>query len=88
MTTASQTPNSKTTRRATKKARTQVRQKRVYQFISDTQRKELLALLEDPAISIKQASRLCNIPYENAKLINRVYKNEGRTKRLKQISLC
>lgn len=36
-------------------------------------------------MSIRQAAMELDIPYENAKLINRVYKNEGRHRRLRRM---
>ena len=36
-------------------------------------------------MSIRRAAKLCDIPYENAKLINRIHKSEGRLHRLKRI---
>ena len=59
--------------------------KRVYKFITDLQRQQFLDCMLQPRTTIKQAALNCNIPYENAKLINRVYNNEGRAHRLKSI---
>ena len=42
--------------------------------------------METQQMTIRTASKRCNIPYENAKLINRIYVRQGRRNRLRDMS--
>ena len=53
-----------------------------YQYVSDREREQLIDLVVSKALTIKVSAEICRIPYENAKAIVRVYRQEGRTKRL------
>ena len=57
---------------------------REYTKVTNAQRELLIQLLESN-ISIKHAARRAGLKYENAKVIYRVYKREGRsTKKIKR----
>lgn len=49
---------------------------RQYIQVTDQQRKELIRLIYKAGESIARAAKLTNIPYDNAKAINRTYKKE------------
>lgn len=57
--------------------------KRRYEKIGNEKRKELIDVVNQQGLKIKQASALLGIPYENAKAIFRVYRNEMRTDKCK-----
>ena len=56
--------------------------KRIYKLINDEQRAHFLELVNIQKLNIKQAATLANIGYENAKIINKIYKEDGRDFRL------
>lgn len=60
--------------------------KRLYTFISDDQLEVFIDLIYKGKKSIKQAARATNIPYENAKVLNRLFQKEGRVYRINSIS--
>ena len=45
-------------------------------------RRELVRLIHNEGFSIAKASMLTNIPYDNAKAINRTYLKESRIKKV------
>eukprot|EP00347_Sterkiella_histriomuscorum_P007867 403347257 len=51
---------------------------RQYVQVTDLQRKELVRLIHEEGYSIAKASKVTNIPYDNAKAINRTYLREKR----------
>ena len=53
-----------------------------YQQVPNSDRLFLLDLIHRQGMMINKAARRCNIPYENAKLINKIYMAEGRKARL------
>ena len=55
---------------------------RKYARINDELRQQLISLL-DNNMSIKDAAKQIGINYENAKVINRIYREEGRTSKKK-----
>lgn len=75
--------NNRDKRRAPRRRRQGARRR--YTFITDTQRLKFLSLLQHTQMTIKQASTLCEIPYENAKLINKIYNEDGRLYRMNKI---
>ena len=50
-----------------------------YQKLTDSQRHELVTMINKDGLSIKEASRRLDIPYPNAKAVNQTYINEQRT---------
>lgn len=57
------------------------RQQRRYNVVSDEQRHALInLLLTENGLSLKKASEKVGIPYNNAKVIFRIYRKEGRIK--------
>ena len=66
-----QTANEDTQKTRAKKSQ------RSYTTISDEQRLRLLILIRDFGLSCYQASKLEQIPYNNAKVIYRAYKNDN-----------
>lgn len=50
-----------------------------YHILNNNQRTELCRLIHDEGLTIKEAARLIDIPYPNAKAVNKVYENERRT---------
>lgn len=50
-----------------------------YSKLNDEKRQELVKLINEDGLTIKEASRRLNIPYPNAKAVNQIYKNENRT---------
>ena len=57
-----------------------------YQFVTDRERCHLIDLVEAKSMTVKSAAKIAKIPYENAKAIVRVYRKEGRRKRLFEYS--
>jgi len=57
--------------------------KRSYIKITNEKRKALIDVVFEKGLKIKQAALLLDIPYENAKAIFRVYRNEERTEKCK-----
>ena len=55
--------------------------RRHYQSISNDKRVELIRLVHEEKRSVKDAAKMLEIPYENAKAINKVYKREGRVEK-------
>lgn len=55
---------------------------RKYARVNDELRQQLISLLDDN-MSIKDAAKQIGINYENAKVINRIYREEGRTSKKK-----
>lgn len=55
---------------------------REYQRVTDETRRNLLQFIQD-GMSIRQAAELVNINYENAKAINRIYRQETRVDKKK-----
>ena len=49
---------------------------RQYVQVTDEQRSELVRLIHNDGFSIAKASKTTNIPYDNAKAINRTYLRE------------
>ena len=52
---------------------------RFYKKITDQDRQRLIAAVNEQGLSIKKASEEANIPYENAKAMLRIYREESRT---------
>ena len=52
-------------------------------YIPDEDRERLIHLVHTEGETIKKAAEMCNIPYENAKLIHRIFLREGRRNRLR-----
>lgn len=50
--------------------------------VTDEQRRELVRLIHDENYSIARASKATQIPYDNAKAINRTYLRESRIKKI------
>ena len=59
--------------------------KREYQFIDDDTKISFLDLVWKHGWTIKEAARRLGIPYENAKLINRSFRAEGRILRVNRV---
>lgn len=55
---------------------------RQYIQVTDEQRNELVKLIHKEKFSIAKASKATNIPYDNAKAINRTYMKEERVKKI------
>lgn len=55
---------------------------REYQRVTDETRRNLIKLIQD-GLSIKDAAEIVNINYENAKAINRIYRQETRVDKKK-----
>ena len=55
---------------------------RHYLQVTDEMRKELVRLIHDESYTIARASKATQIPYDNAKAINRTYIRESRTKKV------
>jgi molybdenum-dependent DNA-binding transcriptional regulator ModE len=55
---------------------------REYQRVTDETRRRLIKYIQEGS-SIKEAAALVNINYENAKAINRIYKQETRVEKKK-----
>ena len=55
---------------------------RQYVQVTDQQRSQLVKLIHEHKYSIAKASKLTNIPYDNAKAINRTYTREQRVKKI------
>ncbi len=49
-----------------------------YSPVANEKRQELIRLIYEQGISIRQAAIACSIPYPTAKAVNRTYKSEGR----------
>ena len=60
--------------------------KREYKKISNEKRKLLIDTVNEQGLKIKQAAAQLGIPYENAKAIFRVYRNEMRVDKCKHRS--
>ena len=60
--------------------------KRRYEKIPNEKRKALIDVVNNEGLKIEQASVQLGIPYENAKAIFRVYRNEMRTEKCKHRS--
>ena len=54
---------------------------RGYQIVSDEKRKALIKFITVDKMKIVDAAEMIDIPYENAKAIYRIYKNEGRSQK-------
>jgi molybdenum-dependent DNA-binding transcriptional regulator ModE len=50
--------------------------------VTDEQRRELVRLIHDQGFSIAKASEDTQIPYDNAKAINRTYLREKRVHKI------
>jgi transposase len=50
-----------------------------YRRLSDKERHELIVLVHTQGYTIKDASKMLNIPYPNAKAVNQTYLHEHRT---------
>ena len=59
---------------------------RNYVQIPDSKRVKLLKLIHDYKYSIARAARELDIPYDNAKFINRVYLTENRIEKIDHIN--
>ena len=55
---------------------------RQYVQVTDEQRMELIRLIHQENHSIAKASKLADIPYDNAKAINRTYLKERRVSKI------
>ena len=55
---------------------------RQYVQVTDEQRKELVRLIHEHNFSIARASKATEIPYDNAKAINRTYLKEARINKI------
>jgi len=55
---------------------------RQYRAVSDEDRLILISLIVGKGLSCLQASKIVGIPYNNAKMILRVFKNENRIKQI------
>lgn len=55
---------------------------RQYVQVTDQQRSQLVKLIHENKYSIAKASKVTNIPYDNAKAINRTYTREQRVKKI------
>ena len=55
---------------------------RQYVQVTDTQRLELVHLIHQEGHSIAKAAKITNIPYDNAKAINRTYLREKRINKI------
>jgi hypothetical protein len=66
----------------TKKTSKPPRKKRVrsYKVVTDLERAKLIEVMETKQISCRAAAQVVGINYNNAKVIARVYRQEGRTK--------
>jgi hypothetical protein len=53
--------------------------------VTDFQRQELVRLIHNEGLSIAKASKIVNIPYDNAKAINRTYLKEKRIHKINYI---
>jgi transposase len=51
-------------------------------MVSDQQRMLFIDLVQNKQMLIREAAEITNIGYENAKVINRVFKQDGRNIRL------
>ena len=51
---------------------------RQYTQVTDEQRGELVRLIHEESLSIAKAAKMADIPYDNAKAINRTYLKEQR----------
>jgi hypothetical protein len=52
--------------------------KRKYRYISDLERLKLILLITEHNFNCSQAAKKLNIPYTNAKVIFKMFKEEGR----------
>ena len=52
--------------------------KRLYKFIPNQRRLKFIDMIYNHQATIKEAAIKCAIPYENAKVLNRLFKKEGR----------
>ena len=50
-----------------------------YKLLTDSERKELVRLIHEEGLTIKEAALAMNIPYPNAKAVNKTFENENRT---------
>lgn len=55
---------------------------RQYVQVTDDQRRELVRLIHEHNYSIAKASKATDVPYDNAKAINRTYLKENRIKKI------
>lgn len=55
--------------------------KKHYYNVTNEQRERFVHLLDTTSMRICDAARRCDIPYENAKVINKIYKRQGRVHR-------
>lgn len=55
---------------------------RQYIQVSDEQRRLLVHLIQRNNYSISQASKAVDVPYDNAKAINRTFLKENRTRKI------
>ena len=55
---------------------------RQYVQVTDQQRSQLVKLIHEQNYSIARASKATNIPYDNAKAINRTYTREQRVQKI------
>ena len=53
-----------------------------YKIVSTAQREQFIKLVAEKGLKIKSAANIVGIGYENAKLIIKIYKREGRTHKL------
>ena len=55
-------------------------EKRLYTYVTDEMRRNLISTIQEENISCRMAAKKLGITYNNAKVIYRVYRKEGRTK--------
>ena len=55
---------------------------RQYTQVTDLQRAELVKLIHEQGLSIAQAAKRSDVPYDNAKAINRTYMRERRINKI------
>jgi transposase len=64
------------------KAEITQKKKSKYRLVSDELRQKLLSMVHDEQYTLKEAAKILNIGYENAKIINRAYRQDGRSSRI------
>ena len=56
--------------------------KRKYETVSDEDRLKMILLIKKFGMSCHRAAKVLNIPYNNAKVIYRIYMKENRVKQI------
>lgn len=52
-----------------------------YVLLTNAQRKELIRLIHVEGLTIKDAATRLDVPYPNAKAVNKIFKKERRTEK-------